>query len=138
MTASNEPGLAGEIHLDVEYHMTLDFLVPNKFLSATGFVKRSVPLSESGSHVLHFFLNCLAPKISACLGIDGERLSNVLRHFNAKLVCGLPVPGLDLRNNPIPSSESVLYPPAKRWLFNELVTNRIFGQFNGVRRLEVL
>jgi hypothetical protein len=62
MTASNEPGLAGVIHLDVEYHMTLDFLVPNKFLSVTGFVKRSVPLSESGSHVQHFFLDCLAPK----------------------------------------------------------------------------
>jgi hypothetical protein len=86
MTASYKPGLAGEIHLDVEYHMTLDFLVPNKFLSATGFVKRSVPLSESGSHVQHFFLNCLAPKISAWLGIDGEHLRNVLWHFNAKLV----------------------------------------------------
>jgi len=118
--------------------MTLDFLVPNKFLLATGFVKRSAPLSESGSHVQHVFLNCLAPKISACLGINGEQLSNVIWHFNARLVCGLPVPGLDHQNNPIPSSESVLYPPVKRWLFNELVANRIFGQFNGVRRLEVL
>jgi len=118
--------------------MTLDFLVPNKFLSAMGFVKRSIPLSESGSHVQHFSLICLAPKVSACLGINSEHLSNVLRHFDAKLVCGLPVPGLDLRNNPIPSPESVLYPPVKRWLFNKLVTNRIFGQVNGVRRLEVL
>jgi hypothetical protein len=100
MTTSNKPGLAGEIHLDVECHMTLDFLVPNKFLSATGFVKRSVPLSESGSNrVQHFFLDCLATKISACFGIDGERLSNVLWHVNAKLVCGLPVPGLDLRKS---------------------------------------
>ena len=96
MTTSNKPGLAGEIHLDVECHMTLDFLVPNKFLSATGFVKRSVPLSESGSHVQHFVLNCLAPKISSCLGINGERLNNIFWHFNTKLVRRFPVPGLDI------------------------------------------
>jgi len=118
--------------------LNIDFLVSNKFLSAAGFVKRSVPLAESGSHVQHFFLNCLAPKISSCLGINGERLSNIFRHFNTKLVCGLPVPGLAFRNNPIPSPRSVLNPPAKRWLFNEMVTNRVLGQFNGVRSLEVL
>jgi hypothetical protein len=26
----------------------------------------------------------------------------------------------------------------KRWLFNKLVTNRVLGQFNGVRSLEIL
>jgi len=131
MTASNEPGLAGEIHLDVKYHITLDFLVPNNFLSSTGFVKCSVPLSESGSDVQHFFLNSLAPTVSACLQINGKRLGNVLWHFNAKLVCGLLVPGLDLSNNPIPSPESVLYPPAKRWLLNELVTKRVSASSMG-------
>jgi hypothetical protein len=58
MTASNKPGLAGEIHLDVKYRMTLDFLVPNKkFLFATGLVKRSGPLSESGSDVQNNYNN---------------------------------------------------------------------------------